>query len=180
MDASQYVATVKLRDGSVVTVRAQRPTDFEDIRAGFGHVGAESIQRRFFAPKRGFSEAEVKYFLDIDFVQQVALLAISPGGRVVGGCRYIVTSPGVAEVAFSVADDWQGRGLGSQLMRHLSGIAREQGLRELVAEVLPENASMLAVFRACGLPMQARREDGVVHLVLQLAPHAQEPPRQPD
>ncbi len=130
-------------------------------------MGVESIQRRFFAPRRYFSEREVKFFLDIDFVQQVALLAVA-GDAIVGGRRYIVTEPGVAEVAFSVADDWQGRGLGGRLMEHLIAIARQQGLRQLVAEVLSENTPMLAVFRKSGLPMTTRREAGVVHATLAL------------
>ena len=66
-------------------------------------MGEEWIQRRFFAPRRYFSEGEVAFFLDVDFVQQVALVAVA--GDAIGGGRYIVTEPGVAEVAFSVADD---------------------------------------------------------------------------
>jgi GNAT superfamily N-acetyltransferase len=168
MDASQYSITATLRDGSSVEIRAQRPGDREGIRSAFGQMGGESIQRRFFAPRRSFSEREVKYFLDIDFVQQVALLAVA-GETIVGGGRYIVTEPGVAEVAFSVADDWQGRGLGGLLLAHLIAIARQQGLRQFVAEVLAENSPMLAVFRKSGLPMATHREAGVVHATLALA-----------
>jgi GNAT superfamily N-acetyltransferase len=168
MDASQYFVTVTLRDGSAVEIRAQRPTDREGMRSAMVRMGEESIQRRFFAPRRYFSEREVAFFLDIDFVAQVALVALA-GGAIVGGGRYIVTEPGVAEVAFSVADDWQGRGLGGLLMAHLIAIARQQGLRQFVAEVLSENAPMLAVFRKSGLPMATRRESGVVHATLDLS-----------
>ena len=168
MDASQYSATATLRDGSAVTIRAQRPTDREGMRSALVQMGQESIQRRFFAPRRYFSEGEVAFFLNIDFVRQVALVAVAGGAIVVGGCRYIVTEPGVAEVAFSVADDWQGRGLGGLLMEHLIGIARQQGLRLLVAEVLKENTAMLTVFRKCGLPTETRHEAGVVHLTAEL------------
>jgi GNAT superfamily N-acetyltransferase len=167
MDASQYSATATLRDGSTVTIRAQRPTDREGMRSALVGMGEESNQRRFFAPRRYFSEKEVAFFLHIDFVSQVALLAVA-GDAIVGGGRYIVTEPGVAEVAFSVADDWQGRGLGGLLMQHLIGIARQQGLRQLVAEVLKENAPMLGVFRKSGLPMVTRREGGVEHATLDL------------
>jgi L-amino acid N-acyltransferase YncA len=168
MDASQYFAAAVLRDGSAVEIRAQRPTDREGLRTALLQLGKESVQRRFFAPRRSFSEREVAFFLDIDFVQQVALVAVA-GGAVVGGCRYIVTEPGVAEVAFSVADDWQGRGLGRLLMEHLIAIARHQGLRQLVAEVLRENAAMLAVFRHSGLPTVTHHEAGVVHMMLRLS-----------
>jgi len=167
MDASQYCATATLRDGSTVTIRAQRPTDREGMRSALVQMGEESIQRRFFAPRRYFSEGEVAFFLDIDFVAQVALVAVA-GEAIVGGGRYIVTEPGVAEVAFGVADDWQGRGLGGLLMEHLIAIARQQGLRQFVAEVLNENTPMLAVFRKSGLPMTTHREAGVVHATLAL------------
>jgi L-amino acid N-acyltransferase YncA len=72
-------------------------------------------------------------------------------------------------VAFAVIDSWQGHGLGALLMRHLAGLARQSGLRELVAEVLPENTPMLKVFQASGLSMTTRHEAGVVHVTLALA-----------
>src|SRR4051794_12370711 len=165
MDASHYLAEGTLRDGSVVTVRAQRPTDREGIRGALLQMGPESIQRRFFAPRRSFTQGEVSHFLDIDFVSQVALVA-AVDDDLVGGGRYVVFEPGVAEVAFAVADAWQGCGLGRLLMEHLVGIARRQGLRQLVAEVLMENAAMLAVFRKCGLQTATRRDDGVVHVTM--------------
>ena len=87
---------------------------------------------------------------------------------VVGGGRYIVFEPGRAEMAFMVVDAWQGRGVGSRLMRHLVKIASEAGLKELTAEVLPENAAMLNVFRKFGFKPAARRDPQTVHLVLEL------------
>jgi GNAT superfamily N-acetyltransferase len=168
MDASQYLAVATLRDGTAVEVRAQRPTDREGMRSALVQMGDESIQRRFFAPRRHFSEREVAFFLDIDFVSQVALVAVA-NGAIVGGCRYIVTDPGEAEVAFSVADAWQGRGIGRLLMEHLTAIARHQGLHHLVAEVLHENMPMLAVFRRSGLKTVTHHEGGVVHMRLKLA-----------
>jgi GNAT superfamily N-acetyltransferase len=110
--------------------------------------------------------------VNIDFVTQVALVAIvDEGGQraVAAGGRYVLVRPGVAEVAFVVVDDYQGQGLGAALMRHLASIAREAGLRELVAEVLPENQPMLSVFQKCGLPITTRRDRGAVHVTMQLA-----------
>src|SRR3954464_11167246 len=107
MDASQYSQGATLRDGSAVIFRAQQPTDREGMRAALDNMGATSIQRRFFAPRRYASEAEVAFFLNIDFVRQVALVAVADQA-IVGGGRYILTEPEVAEVAFAVADDWQG------------------------------------------------------------------------
>jgi RimJ/RimL family protein N-acetyltransferase len=87
---------------------------------------------------------------------------------IAGGGRYIVLAPGRAEVAFALDEPHQGLGLGTRLMRHLVAIARAAGLRELVAEVLPDNAPMLKVFQRCGLATTTRREGGVVHVTMAL------------
>ena len=86
----------------------------------------------------------------------------------VGGGRYIVLQSGQAEVAFAVVDQYQGQGIGAALMRHLAVIAREAGLKELIAEVLPENTPMLKVLKNSGLRLSTKREPGVVHVTLQL------------
>jgi GNAT superfamily N-acetyltransferase len=85
---------------------------------------------------------------------------------IIGSGRYLVAGPGRAEVAFAVIDEYQGRGVGAALMRHLAALAREAGVHELVAEVLAENAAMLKVFERSGLKMSTTREDEVVHVTL--------------
>ena len=120
--AARFSVAETLRDGRPVEIRAQKPTDIEGLRAAVAHTSAETLSRRFFAPKRHFSEQEVAYFLNIDFVTQVALVAVvDEGGKhsIVAGGRYVLAQPGVAEVAFAVVDDYQGQGLGGTLMRHL-------------------------------------------------------------
>jgi GNAT superfamily N-acetyltransferase len=132
----------------------------------------ESIHRRFLALKRHFTEREIDFYLNVDFVNHVALVAVmNVKGRelLVGGGRYIVMQPGVAEVAFSIDDPHQGRGIGTLLVRHLALIAREAGLRELVAEVLPSNTPMLSVFKKAGLGMTTKREGDVVLVRLRLS-----------
>jgi RimJ/RimL family protein N-acetyltransferase len=170
--AASFSATEALRDGRVVEIRALRPTDVEDLKAAVAHTSAESLSRRFFGPKRYFSEQEIAYFVNIDFVTQVALVAVMDDhGKqtIVAGGRYVIVQPGVAEVAFVVVDDYQGQGLGAKLMNHLSVIAREAGLRELVAEVLPDNQPMLSVFQKCGLKVATRHDRGAVHVTMQLS-----------
>ena len=88
---------------------------------------------------------------------------------IAGGGRYVVIKPGQAEVAFAVIDQFQGQGIGSALLRHLSSLARKAGLREFVAEVLPENAAMLKVFVKSELEVTTRRESQSIHVVLRLA-----------
>ena len=166
-----YTATESLRDGRGVQIRALRPDDKDDMLAAIGRIGTQSLQRRFFVVKRGFSEREIAFFMNIDFANHVALVALaSEDGRqvIVGGGRYIVTEPGNAEIAFVVIDDYQGQGLGTLLMRHLAVLARAAGLRELIADVLPENAAMRKVFSKFGFEARRGKDPQVVHLVLML------------
>jgi RimJ/RimL family protein N-acetyltransferase len=139
--------------------------------AAVGLTGAESLFRRFFATKRGFSEREIAFFLNVDFTNHVALVAVVEEGErpvIVGGGRYIVVQPGKAEVAFAVVDQYQGRGIGATLMHHLATIARSSGLRELVAQVLPDNTAMLKVFEKSGFGLSKERGSGVVHVTVRL------------
>jgi RimJ/RimL family protein N-acetyltransferase len=170
-DAANYTAIETLRDGRSMAIRALRPNDEADLMAAVRRSSAESLYRRFFGLKRHFSEQEIAFFLNVDFVSHVALVAvIDEDGRpvIIGGGRYIVEEPRKAEIAFAVVDEYQGQGIGAALMLHLAGIAREAGLEELTAEVLPDNTSMLKVFEKSGLRLSTQRESEVVHVNLQL------------
>src|SRR5262245_14588365 len=143
-----YSVVATLRDGRCVRIRALRPDDRGGLIAAVGRASGQSLYRRFFVAKRDFSEAEVAFFLNVDFVNHVALIAeMGEGGEtaILGGGRYVIVQPGKAEIAFFVVDQYQGQGIGTLLMQHLSTIARHAGLKELFAEVLPDNLAMLKV-----------------------------------
>jgi RimJ/RimL family protein N-acetyltransferase len=170
--AADYSAMQRLRDGRTIEIRALRPDDRQDMLAAIGRTSSQSLQRRFFVPKRGFSETELAFFMNIDFDNHVALVAqIDEDGRpsIVGGGRYIVVEAGRAEIAFVVVDAYQGQGIGSALMRHLSHLARDAGLKGLIAEVLPENTAMLKVFSKFGFRPGPNQEPRVVHLAKPLS-----------
>ncbi len=172
MEAARYSAVELLRDGRRLEIRALKPDDRAGLAAAVGRASSQSLYRRFFGVKRQFSEQEIAFFVNVDFVSHVALVAVvEEDGRpvIVGGARYVVIEPGKAEVAFAVVDQYQGQGMGAALMRHLAAIAREAGLRELIAEVLPENIPMLKVLERSGLPFSTTREPGVVHVALRLS-----------
>lgn len=171
MQAAKYEAVETLRDGRQVNIRALRPDDRNGLLAAVANIGNQSLYRRFFSAKREFTETEVAFFLNVDFVEHLALVAVlHQGGRpmIVGGARCIVVQPATAEVGFAVVDQYQGQGVGAALMQHLANIARQAGIKELIAEVLPDNISMLTVFKKSGLPLSAKQEAGVVHIVLKL------------
>jgi len=175
MDAARYAATERLRNGETLLIRALRSDDRGEMLAAVGRASKETMYRRFFAPKRSFTEREIEFFLDVDFKTHVALAAVlTEDGRsmIVGGARYIVSQPGRAEIAFAIDDPHQKLGIATHLITHLIRIARAAALEALVAEVLPENVPMLKVFERCGLPVTSRSEAGSVHVTLSLAPGA--------
>ena len=171
VEPSNYSAVEKLRDGQRVEIRALKSQDRDDLIAAVGRTSSESLYRRFFAVRRHFSETEESFYLNIDFASHVALVALAKENgqhTIVGGGRYVVGEPGQAEIAFTVVDKYQGRGLGAALLRHLTVIARQAGLRELVAYVLPDNRAMLKVFEKSGLKYTAKRESGSIYVKLSL------------
>jgi GNAT superfamily N-acetyltransferase len=170
LDAKSYSVLASLRDGRRIEIRALRPTDRDGLLSAVGGISESSSARRFFGAKRHFSEKEVAYFVDVDFVTHVALVAVADEGRgvIIAGGRYIVVHPNCAEVAFVVTDEFQGEGLGLLLMGHLTAIARGAGLHEFTAEVLADNRPMMCVFEASGLPITTRRDGAVIHVTLKL------------
>ena len=95
-NAATYSATDRLRDGRTFEVRALKPSDEADMLAAVGRIGAQSLYRRFMGAKRGFSDKERAFFLNVDFVNHVALVAVVKEGdraTIVAGGRYIVEKP---------------------------------------------------------------------------------------
>ena len=171
MEAAKYLAAETLRDGRPMEIRALRPDDQAELLAAVERSSAKSRYRRFFGAKRYFSDKEIAFFVNVDFVNHVALVAVvDEGGRptIVGGGRYVVVQPGQAELAFAVVDQYQGQSIGAALLRHLIAIARHAGLTELIADVLADNIVMLKVFEKCGLRVSTRCQAGITRVSLQL------------
>jgi len=176
MTPAIYSARETLRDGRPIEIRALKPDDEADMLVAIDRTAAESRRRRFFVSKRGFSEQEKAFFLNVDFVNHVALVAtIDEGGRrtIIGGGRYVVTGPGKAEVAFVVIDAYQGQGIGAMLTRHLASLARAAGVNELAADVLPENAAMRKVLGKFGFQAGRSHDPQVIHMTLPLTESSQ-------
>ena len=167
-----FAADAILRDGTSVHVRAIRPDDRVELARGFAELSPESVYFRFFRVKTRLTETELDEFTQQDFVRRAALVAtqrIDDEERIVASARYAVTDdapapPHRAEVAFTVGDPYQGRGLGSLLLEHLAAIARANGITEFEAEVLGENNRMLNVFAKSGFRPKRSLADGVFHV----------------
>jgi GNAT superfamily N-acetyltransferase len=131
-----------LRDGSVVLIREVQAGDAPLLADGFARLSDESRQLRFLTGKPNLTAAELRYFTEIDHHDHEALGAINPDdGRGVGIARYIrdAKNPGSAEVAVTVVDDWQRRGLGTELLDRLADRARQEGIRHFTALVAADN-----------------------------------------
>jgi RimJ/RimL family protein N-acetyltransferase len=166
-----YSAAELLRDGRSIEIRALRPDDEAQMLAAISRASPQSVRRRFFGARRDFSESEKAFFLNVNFTDHVALVAtIAHDGHseIAGGARYVLVQPDIAEVAFMVIDEFQGRGVGTALMRHLIFLARSASLKRLVADILPENTAMLNVFQKTGLHQATTRSQGVVRVELDL------------
>jgi GNAT superfamily N-acetyltransferase len=131
LEAAKYSAVELLRDGHRIEIRALRPDDQADLAAAVGRTSAQSLYRRFLGVKRDFSDREIAFFVNVDFTDHVALVAVveEEGRRmIIGGGRYIVVRPGTAELAFAVIDEYQGRGIGAALIRTARSAWTAKGL----------------------------------------------------
>jgi len=152
--ANSHPVVTRLRDGTRLALRAMLPTDrakFADFQA---RLSPESYYRRFFSPPP-LSDRVVEYLIDVDYVDRFAWAALAsdePGEPVLGSAHYIREADGsdIAEVAISVIDQYQGRGLGTLLVGALSVAAAENGVRRFRARVLAENAPMRAILDRAG------------------------------
>jgi acetyl coenzyme A synthetase (ADP forming)-like protein len=149
---SERAADVVLRDGSTVHVRPVRDSDGPAIRAFLDEVSRESIGFRFFgAPDLEWVTA---WSLDVDYVDRFGLVAeTGTPSRIVSHAAYMRIDAHRAEVAFLVADAWQGRGISTIMLAHLAAAADPQGIAMFTAEVLPANHRMIEVFRQSGFPI---------------------------
>ena len=153
-----------LSDGGTVHVRPIRADDADRLVALHGRLSPTSVYYRFFSVKPRLTDAEVHRFVNVDGRDRVALVAVL-GDEIVAVGRYDRWGGrDEAEVAFTVVDAHQGRGLGAVLLEHLAAVGRVNGLRSFTAQVLPENRAMLSVFRRAGFEVRRSFDGGVVDL----------------
>lgn len=165
---------VVLRDGSHVLIRQVQRGDAPLLADGFVRLSAESRKLRFLTGKSELSPAELRYFTEVDHHDHEALGALNQvDGRGLGVARYIrhAEDPEAAEIAVAVVDDWQGRGLGTELLSQLTDRARQEGIRRFTALVAADNAAVVGLLRNIGADVRAtHREPGTVEYEIKLTP----------
>jgi RimJ/RimL family protein N-acetyltransferase len=165
----------RLPDGARVLIRPIRPDDKGLLADGLRRLSPESAQRRFLTPKRSFSRAELRYLTEVDGRDHVALVVEYPADpvrRLIAVARFVrlQDDPEAADVAFTVADDWQGRGLGSLLGEKLAAEARLLGIRRFTATMASDNVPAHRLMAKLTAHLEQRHAGGGVdELVLDLA-----------
>ena len=164
----EYSADVVLRDGSTLHFRRVRADDDVKLLEMLRRMSAQALYYRFMTVPR-IDLAKAAQLARADFDRQY-VLAGECAGAIVAIAGYYVddSSPERAEVAFAVADAWQGRGIGTRLLECLAEIGRRRDLRTFDAYVLGENRRMMDVFLESGFTAAQQLDKGVFHVTLQL------------
>ena len=167
-ESQPLVRDVLLRDGSTLRLEAPTPADFDDVKEFFDGLSPESRYKRF----HGFGRNDVaaRAAVEAGGVDRLALIA-RHGGPVVAVAEFDgLREPRVAEVAFAVADDFQGRGVGTRMLEQLAEIAADRGIIRFDAEVLAANRAMLGVFEGAGFGVRRKASFGELTVSLDIRP----------
>jgi GNAT superfamily N-acetyltransferase len=158
---------IELRDGSWVRLRQGQSSDRELLVRGFARLSPESRYRRFLAATPELTEEMVRYLTDVDHRDHEAVIALDDKtGEGIGVARYVrlAERPDVAEVAVTVIDDWQGRGLGTLLLEAISARARAEGIKHFTALILATNEEMIDLLMRLDPVRVIDRAPGTVEL----------------
>ena len=171
------VETAYLDDGTRIEIRPIRPDDGPRLERLFERLSPESRYRRFFAPVTQPDQRMIRRLVEVDYTDRLALTAVVDG-EIIGVARYdrlapiappqLDVDPGLAEAAVVVADDWQGRGIGTRLLWRLTAAARERGIHSFTAEVLASNRPMLGLLHVLSPEVEASLVGSTYSVVLPL------------
>lgn len=169
-DPAPDVAPVEvvLRDGTAIDLVAMLPADATRLVRFHQSLSAETIYRRFLSFHPELAPAELLRFTQVDHREREAIVAVSDDELIAVARFDRIGHTSAAEVAFVVADSWQGRGLGTVLFDHLAARARALGITRFEADTLAGNGAMLAVFHHAGLPVREQIDSGVVSVSIDL------------
>jgi GNAT superfamily N-acetyltransferase len=173
--ARNYLAEIVLKDDRLLQIRSIRPDDKAALADAFRQSSKESVHFRFLSYKKELGENELTYLTELDFIHHVGLVAILPEinpGRIVGIARYILINQEpshlVAEVALLVVDQYQAKGIGTALLKHIANIAHKAGISTFEAYVLWENTHIRELFEHCGYRIHSEMEGDLLKLFMNI------------
>jgi GNAT superfamily N-acetyltransferase len=163
----------RLADGAPIYIRQIRPDDKPLLAAGLEQLSEASRYKRFLAPKHRFTDAELRYLTEIDGIDHVAYVALRADApkELVAVARLVrsTTDPEAAEIAVTVGDCWQRRGIGRLLGDHLAMAARDRGVRWLTATMAADNVAAHRLFDHVSTQLHTERDGTVDELWADLA-----------
>jgi len=178
---AQYEETRTLRTGETIFFRPIRPDDEPRMREMFYDFSEQTKYLRYHAAMKSMPHNRLQVFCTVDYDSEMALIGLygpADDQVVVGVARYMTDTEKLsAEVAFTVSDAWQRKGLGTYLFERLVHIAREHGILTFHAYVLIQNSGMLKIFHNSALVVATETEADVVRVTMTLpddgpgAPH---------
>ena len=169
-DLAWAAVDVVLSDGGVAHLRPIRPDDADRLVALHRRLSPETRYLRFFSYHPELTPREVERFTQVDYRRRLGLVLELRGELIAVGRYDADDGLASAEVAFVVADEHQGRGIGTLLLEYLATAARKVGISHFFADTLASNQRMLRVFREAGYTLTSRMESGVVRVEFPLVP----------
>jgi len=170
--SGEWLAELPLADGTVVRFRHVRPDDEPFIAEGIRTASRETLLHRFFSPIRSVPPKLLRQMLSIDRAKETCVVGVVTEPetvRIVCGARYVKLKRDTAEIALTVHDNYQRRGLGAFMMKLLARLARSEGIRWFEAEVMASNHKMLKLFKKVAPDRPARNWTGdLYHIVIDL------------
>ncbi|PIQ62318.1 MAG: 4-hydroxybutyrate CoA-transferase [Bacteroidetes bacterium CG12_big_fil_rev_8_21_14_0_65_60_17] len=162
---------IELEGGRTAVLRPIKPTDEPALREMFYSLSEDTIYHRFFSSLKSMPHERLQEFLRVDYKREMAMVATigerQEESRMVGIGRYVLNpQTNMAEVALLVADDFQGRGLGTSMLEGLSQAAKSHGIAGFVADVMVENKAMLTLFHRAFKNVESSLTDNVYSLVM--------------
>jgi acyl-CoA hydrolase/RimJ/RimL family protein N-acetyltransferase len=152
------------RDGVTLTIRPAKPVDERRIQEHYYSLPKEDVLSRFFCQKTIFGRTEMETRSHVDYINDLTLVAVVGDfgfGKVVAVAESMrLDSENIAEVAFSVSEEFQGKGLGTYFIKKLAAVARENGIGGLMAYTFPSNKAMINLFKTLPYKVKTVYEDG--------------------
>jgi acetyltransferase len=169
-DPKNYEKLVRLRDGRTVLLRLIKPEDEPLWLEMFQNFSEESVRYRFFYIIKDTPQEMRARYCDIDYDKEIGIVAeLKEEGRskILGVVRLIIEPDGKnGEIAFIVADPWQGLGLGSKMVDHMIEICKDRGLETVYALTLPDNYRAIRLLKKRGFTIQYRNDEAKATLNL--------------